>query len=133
MTETSTSSQPERPSRRWFVFTSILTAFLLFFAFVSILYWHWLETPEPSSVVVIESGNPALDGMMIRVQGNNLQSPIEVKLDESNKYGARIYLNPGDYTIQIINPDGSVNGISSFVMIANNERRLNLQPPPANQ
>jgi hypothetical protein len=119
---------PERPSRWWFVHGSIVTAFVLFFVFVTILYWYWIRTPEPTSIIRIPGGNSALDGTAVVVEGYPLRRPLEVELNEENGFGTRIYLVPGDYRLQVKRKDGEVLFAREFSIGAYHEWTLNLDP-----
>ena len=108
MTETPTPPPPaEKPSRWWFVHGSIVLAFVLFFAFVAVLYWYWLRTPEPTAIISVPGGEPALNGAMIHIEGERLAKPLEVSLSEANNYGARIYLVPGEYQVEVKDRGGT--------------------------
>ncbi len=133
MTETPPieSSADEKPRRWWFVHIGMLVAFLFFFCFVAVLYAYWIKTPEPTAFLVIPTGHAELDGTRIRVEGDRLAKPIEVMLDQSNKYGTKIYLVPGDYELQIFSPGGDTPARSKFAMAPYYQRTINLVPPPS--
>lgn len=132
MTEIATTSPPiEKRSRWWFVHASIVAAFVLFFIFVGILYWRWLLTPEPTSIIRIAPGNDALAGAIVRIEGGDLSVPIEIELTEENDYGTRIYLVPGDYRMEVRRPDGTVLFREGFAMGAYYVRTFNLRDPRA--
>ncbi len=134
-TEVQTSSSPpaEKASRWWFVHLSIVAAFVLFFLFMAILYWYWLQTPEPTSIIRVQPGNAQLDGTRVRIEGQSLQRPIEVVLSEENDYGTRIYLVPGNYLLRIERPDGSVIVNEHFAMGPYYERTVRIPGGSDNQ
>ena len=100
--------QPAPDNRRWwFVHASIVAAFLLFFVFVALLYINWLRTDEPESILTIPRGTDARAGMVVQVEGWNLDKPLQLELTPENGYGGRIYLSPGVYTLKLLR-DGEV-------------------------
>ncbi len=122
-------SSPDRPRERWWVYGSIVFAFVIFFFFVAVLYWYWIKTPEPTSIIRIPTGNAKLDGTLIRISDGPLQKPIEVKLSAQNDYGTRIYLVPGDYEIQVFDRSGRLQFKTPLAMAPLYERTLNLVAP----
>lgn len=129
---TSTSEQPpatpvdNQRGRWWFVHVSIIAAFVLFFLFVSLLYWNWLRIDEPGSVIIV-SGNQASAGTLIEVEGLNLDQPLRLELTEENKFSGRIYLTPGLYTLSVIQ-EGEVRHQRQISALAGLEMRLRLDP-----
>ena len=123
------------PRRGWLVYLGILVAFAIFFLFVSVLYWYWIKTPEPTSIIKIPTGNAALDGTRIHIEGGGLKRPVEVTLNESNKYGTRIYLVPGDYVMEVFDRNDRPLYRFPMAMAPLYERTLKLvggdeTPPP---
>lgn len=91
-----------RTGRWWIVHTGVVLAFVLFFVFVAVLYWNWLRIQEPTASLRITGGSPAYDGAIVRVEGRNLDQPLELKLNQKNHFGGRIYLQPGVYSVSIV-------------------------------
>jgi hypothetical protein len=119
---------PERPARWWFVHVSIVTAFVLFFLFVAVLYWYWIRTPEPTSVINIPKGNAALAGAVVHVEGYPLRQPLQIELNEENNFGTRIFLVPGDYRLQVFREGGEPLFARNFSIGAYHEWTLNVDP-----
>jgi hypothetical protein len=121
---------PERPARWWFVHVSIVTAFVLFFLFVAVLYFYWIRTPEPTSVIHIPGGNDSLAGTIVQVEGYALRQPLRVELNAENNYGTRIYLVPGSYRLQVVREGGDTLFAREFSIEPYHEWTLNLDSSP---
>lgn len=102
---TTTPAEAQR-GRWWFVHMSIIAAFVLFFLFVALLYWNWLRVKEPGAVITV-NGNESWAGMVVQVEGFNLNQPFRLELTAENKYSGRIYVTPGVYTVTLLK-DGEV-------------------------
>lgn len=131
MVTTRPSSDPISPpppdsGRWWFVYGSIIAAFVLFFAFVALLYWNWLSVDEPSAVIVIPRGTPERAGFVVQVEGYNLDQPLILELVEENHYGGRIYLTPGVYTLKIIR-DGEIEYAAERTLLEFQQITLRLE------
>lgn len=100
-----TASTEARTGRWWRVHAGVALAFVLFFVFVAVLYWNWLRIQEPTAALRITGGSPAYDGAIVRVEGRNLHQPLELELNEQNRFGGRIYLQPGVYRVSVIRGD----------------------------
>lgn len=112
---------PDSRGRWWFVYGSIVAAFVLFFLFVALLYWNWLRIEEPESIISIPRGTDERAGMVVQVDGWNLSSPLQLELTADKGYGGRIYLKPGVYSLQIIRDGQIIQQFTDLNVLKNRE------------
>lgn len=87
-----------------FVRFAIAGTVLLVLAMTGFIAWRWERVPEPTTVIMIY-GDPSLDGASITVAPIPDQappgSPVQVVLDDRNKYQTPIYRMPGQYHVTV--------------------------------
>lgn len=91
----------EVPTRTWMVHGGIIVAFGLFFSIVMLLFVRWWGgTHEPTSSLDFV-GNDLLDGVVVRVDGTNLNSAAWQKLSKENGYEVKFTVPAGVYLVRI--------------------------------
>jgi hypothetical protein len=81
----------------------IAIAALLFIANETLLYYRWATMIEPTCVIVVDAGTQ-LKGATIEVKGV-LTEPRKVTIGEGDRYTIPIYVEPGEYTLQVTQND----------------------------
>ena len=94
---------PHSPGRRRFVIASITVAVALTATAVSLIYWRWLHTSEPTSAIYVE-GDESWAGARVIVNTPTGSEWTE-ELTAENQYKTHILLNPGSYTLTIMLDD----------------------------
>ena len=88
------------PPRRLFIVLMIFLTAVLFAGMVSLLFYNWATSKEPSSVMVVE-GTPKFDGVLVTIEGVRLKQPHTATLSADRSYSMPFYLDHGFYTIRL--------------------------------
>lgn len=88
------------PPRGTFIVLMILVTAALFAVMVSLLFYNWATSREPSSVMVVE-GTAKFDGTVVTIEGVGLDHPYTGTLSADRNYHMPFYLDRGIYTIRL--------------------------------
>ena len=90
------------PRRKPRIVVPIAAAIVLFMLTTAILYYRWATMTEPSCVLVVQT-SPALRDAIVKVDGPSLISgALKATVGASGRYTIPFYLDPGEYTVDII-------------------------------
>jgi hypothetical protein len=78
------------------------------FAMVSLIYFRWFTSAEPTSVFTV-FGDQTASGTLIQIvrigADNHPAGKFEIQLSDTNHYTARFFLNGGVYELVATRPD----------------------------
>jgi hypothetical protein len=129
----SPSIDEDRPSGV-FVLVAIASTVLLFAMMFCLLLYRARTQRAPTKGLIVQA-DERWRGVTLEISGPALSTPLMATLDASNKYFVSFFLDPGSYTLEILDGDHPLLRQSMVLSPESETMGLDLKhakiPPPA--
>ena len=89
-----------KPPKPWFVTLSLLAAFAVFIACMTVLIYRGVTAADPKSVIIVQ-GNEKWKSAVVTVEGGGLHNPLTASIAEYNKFQVPFFVGRGNFVVHV--------------------------------